>query len=118
MKTSPALFALFGIALGGLVAVSGCARNEPEEPAATASADSSTAGQAIDDATITAKVKAALASEAQVNGTDISVTTNQGQVTLTGAVPQPQIKRAEQIARSIEGVREVDNKLEPARASS
>jgi hyperosmotically inducible protein len=69
-------------------------------------------GQVIDDAGITAKVKSALLAEQGVNGTAIDVDTMQGNVTLTGRVPdQSQAERAVQVARGIEGVKAVDSKL-------
>jgi hyperosmotically inducible protein len=69
-------------------------------------------GQTLDDAGITAKVKAALLAEKGVNGTAIDVDTMQGKVTLTGKVPdQSQVDRATQVARGIEGVKDVDNRL-------
>ena len=44
------------------------------------------AGQYVDDATITTKVKAALLSDSQLKATNVSVTTSQGVVQLTGIV--------------------------------
>jgi hyperosmotically inducible protein len=71
-----------------------------------------TAGQVVDDAGITAKVKAALLAEKGVNGMSIDVDTSQGNVTLSGKVPeQSQVERATQVARAIDGVKAVDNKL-------
>jgi hyperosmotically inducible protein len=70
------------------------------------------AGQAIDDAGITAKVKTALAAEKDVRAIGINVDTVQGNVTLTGQVAsQNEAERALQVARSIEGVKSVDSKL-------
>jgi hyperosmotically inducible protein len=70
------------------------------------------AGQAIDDASITAKVKAALLAEADMKSMGISVETAQGLVTLTGRVPDTaQLERATQVARNVEGVKTVLNNL-------
>ena len=70
------------------------------------------AGQVVDDAGITAKVKAALLAEKGVDGMKIDVDTTQGNVTLSGKVPDPsQVERATQVARGIGGVKNVDNKL-------
>jgi len=80
-------------------------------PAPGADADRS-AGQTVDDAGVTAKVKAALLAESGVDGTKINVDTFNGRVTLKGEVPnQGQIDRAMQVAKGIEGVKEVDNRL-------
>lgn len=71
-----------------------------------------TVGQQIDDATISAKVKAALLAAENVNGTDISVETNAGRVILSGMVPdQNQIDRAVAAARNVEGVVDVESRL-------
>ncbi len=71
-----------------------------------------TAGQTVDDVGITAKVKAALMSESGVDGLKINVDTFNGRVTLKGDVPnQGQVDKAGQLARGVEGVKEVDNRL-------
>ncbi|MCC6534754.1 MAG: BON domain-containing protein [Burkholderiales bacterium] len=70
------------------------------------------AGQTVDDASVTAKVKAALLAESGVDGTKINVDTFNGRVTLKGEVPdRAQIDKAVQVARGIEGVKDVDNRL-------
>ena len=70
------------------------------------------AGNAIDDATLTTKVKAALLADELVKGTQIDVDSSNGTVTLNGAVSTPTHKqRAEQLALNVEGVRTVQNKL-------
>jgi len=80
-------------------------------PSAGEAADR-TAGQTLDDAGVTAKVKAALMSESGVDGGKINVDTFNGRVTLKGEVPnQGQIDKAGQVARGIEGVKDVDNRL-------
>lgn len=71
-----------------------------------------TTGQTADDAGVTAKVKAALLAESGVDGTKINVDTFNGRVTLKGEVPnKAQVDKAAQVARGIEGVKEVDNRL-------
>jgi len=71
-----------------------------------------TAGQTVDDAGVTAKVKAALMSESGVDGGKINVDTFNGRVTLKGEVPnQGQVDKAGQVARGVEGVKDVDNRL-------
>ena len=74
--------------------------------------------QTLEDASITAKVKAALLASDDVKGSVISVHTEQGRVTLEGKVlDAAQIDRAIQIASAIEGVKEVDNRLSASQAS-
>lgn len=71
-----------------------------------------TAGEVIDDATITATVKGKLAQEGLGTLTRIDVDTNQGTVYLTGTVKDTAEKaRAEELARQVKGVREVVNHL-------
>ena len=71
-----------------------------------------TAGEVVDDATISTKVKAALFDDENISGFAISVKTFEGEVTLTGAVDsERQRRRAGEIARSVTGVRAVNNML-------
>lgn len=71
-----------------------------------------TAGEVVDDTTITAAVKAKLFGDPYLSGFAISVTTFKGEVTLTGAVDnQYQKERATAIARSVPGVVRVHNLL-------
>lgn len=71
-----------------------------------------TAGQNVDDATITASVKGKLAGEKAATLTKIDVDTNKGTVYLTGNVENAAMKaRATQLAREVSGVREVVNNL-------
>jgi hyperosmotically inducible protein len=80
-------------------------------PASGGSADRS-AGQSVDDAAVTAKVKAALLAESGVDGTKINVDTVNGTVTLKGEVPDKgMIDKAVQVAKGVDGVKDVDNKL-------
>jgi hyperosmotically inducible periplasmic protein len=71
-----------------------------------------TAGQNVDDATITAKVKEKLAVEKVSTLTKIDVDTNKGTVYLTGNVETEDLKtKAGKIAWQVAGVREVVNNL-------
>ena len=92
-------------ALAGL-ALAGC--NHPDTPA-----DSKvTAGTELDDAVITTKVKAALMTDSLGKGGDTSVETRKGEVLLSGFVDnQAQADREVQLAKAVEGVQSVSNKL-------
>ena len=69
-------------------------------------------GQTFDDAGTTARVKSALLDDSQVSGMDVKVDTFRGTVQLTGFVDTPQQKqRAEEIARSADGVQFVKNDI-------
>jgi len=71
-----------------------------------------TPGEVVDDATITTEVKARFFDESILGGIAISVNTFEGSVTLTGAVDnEEQRNRAELTARSVYGVRKVNDLL-------
>jgi hypothetical protein len=68
--------------------------------------------QRVDDAAITAEVKARLVAERPANLVSVNVDTRQGTVHLQGTVPSLDDKyTAERIARQVSGVRSVDNDL-------
>lgn len=70
------------------------------------------AGDVVDDASITTQVKAKLLEDNITKGIAVSVQTFDGTVTLIGAVEtQAQIDSASRIARSVKGVKKVDNRL-------
>ncbi len=71
-----------------------------------------TAGQVVDDTGISTVVKARLFEDPYVSGFAISVETFEGHVTLTGAVNSEFAKqRATDVARTVDGVRDVTNVL-------
>jgi hyperosmotically inducible protein len=72
-----------------------------------------TAGEVVDDSTITAKVKAALIGDSRTKASQINVNTNQGIVQLAGFVDNPSAKSAAaEVARNVSGVKSVRNDLE------
>jgi osmotically-inducible protein OsmY len=76
-----------------------------------------TAGQNIDDATLTASVKTALARDKLANLTRIDVDTVRGVVSLNGVVPTPADKtRAVEIAQNVNGVKRVIDNLQVQKA--
>jgi len=82
------------------------AKAETKEAAANASA-------AVADAGITAKVNAAFAADPDVSAIRIDVDTKDGVVTLNGPAKSQQARdRATQLAKGIDGVKRVENKLE------
>lgn len=79
---------------------------------AVANHDRIKAGKFIDDAWITAKVKALLLKDEGIKGLAVKVDTHKGTVQLSGWVDNPsQITRAEKIALGVEGVKGVRNDL-------
>lgn len=72
-----------------------------------------TAGENLDDASITAAVKGKLVAEKAANMTRIDVDTNRGTVYLNGSVESAEQKaRAEQLAWQAKGVKAVVNNLQ------
>ncbi|QJA06592.1 BON domain-containing protein [Thermosulfurimonas marina] len=74
--------------------------------------DPRSVGTQVDDATLTTKVKLALIKDPVTKARKIDVDTVNGVVTLTGAVEtEAERRRAEEVARSVPGVRGVVNNL-------
>jgi hyperosmotically inducible protein len=81
--------------------------------AACQSMTGETAGENVDDASITSAVKAKLAGERMGTLTQIGVETTRSTVHLTGVVPTADDKqRAGEIARNVKGVKDVVNNLQ------
>jgi len=81
----------------------GCASSNPT---------SKSAGEYVDDAVITTKVKAAFAADPTVKATEINVETYKGDVQLSGFVAEAgDAQKAVQIARGVNGVTSVKNDI-------
>lgn len=84
------------------VAVIGCAGNRTTR----------STGEFIDDSTLANKVKVALYTDEEVQGTQVEVEAFRGVVQLSGFVDSTaQSQKAEQIAREVNGVQDVHNNL-------
>jgi hyperosmotically inducible protein len=93
------------IAIAGL-ALAGC--NRPDTPPS----EKVSAGTELDDSVITTKVKTALMTDNLGKGGDTSVETRKGEVLLSGFVDnQAQADREVQVAKAVDGVQSVQNKL-------
>jgi hyperosmotically inducible periplasmic protein len=69
-----------------------------------------TTGEYVDDATLTARAKAALVSDKNVSATDFNLDVYQGNVTITGvAKSSEESRRAEADIRKVPGVKSVKN---------
>jgi osmotically-inducible protein OsmY len=80
--------------------------------ACSSTAHRESTGEYIDDAAITAKVKAAIFNEPTLKSTEINVETFKGDVQLSGFVAQPaDAQRAAEVARGIKGVTSVKNDI-------
>jgi hyperosmotically inducible periplasmic protein len=84
----------------------------PEEARAGQSEDDRALSAKVEDATLTAEVKTKLLANEQTDGLDINVDTVRNAVTLSGTVDSSAEKDlAGEIARQVEGVADVSNKL-------
>ena len=93
--------------LAALLVVTGCT-----------SMTGQTAGQYVDDTTITTSVKTKLTAEKAANFTRIDVDTTNQVVTLNGIVESADQKaKAEQLARQVSGVKSVKNNLQVQKQS-
>ena len=104
------------ITLIGALSIAGCGKSEEKTatpaPAPAAPAAKTTVGTDIDDGAVTTKVKSALLADADVKSFDIKVETRKGEVQLSGFVDnQVQMDRAIAVAKGVEGVKSVDNKM-------
>jgi hyperosmotically inducible protein len=71
------------------------------------------AGNAAQDAAISATVQSQLALDSELRTSGIHVDTFQGRVALRGVAPNtPARERAAQIAAAVDGVRSIDNRLD------
>lgn len=128
-------FKLMGVAILLVAGLAGCDKPGPAETAGkkldhvvedarekmSDTADQATdkldaqgekAGVAIDDAEITAKVKAAIFAESGLKALQISVETRKGVVMLSGSVDtQQNSDTARTLASAVSGVHEVENRL-------
>jgi hyperosmotically inducible periplasmic protein len=79
----------------------------------TVKTDPRSASGVVDDGAITMKVKAALAGDPRTKAHQINVETREGAVQLSGFVDSSEAKStAEELARSVDHVRSVDNELD------
>ena len=99
------------IVLGSIIGISSCAVGITLTGCASTPTHEST-GEAIDDSTITAKIKAKYAGDRDVSAMQVGVETYKGVVQLSGFVNNDYAKtKAEQLARKVAGVSRVENNI-------
>jgi osmotically-inducible protein OsmY len=104
----PNTAALILAALLSSAVVAGCSSSPTQQ----------SAGQAVDDGVVTAKVKAALVADPVTKAHQINVETFKGTVQLSGFVESDEARsRALQVARDIDGVKRVKDALEVRKGS-
>lgn len=107
MRTLLATSLGIALSLGSLCAVAADANSKPNSTSTAASTSSEQPGT---DAWITTKVKTELMTTKGIPSTDISVTTNNGVVTLTGVLDtKAQVKKSIACAKGVKGVQKVDS---------
>jgi len=78
----------------------------------TSTSKKESAGEYVDDAVITGKIKAAVLEEPSLKSAEINVETSKGIVQLTGFVrSRTDINKAVEVAKGIEGVKSVKNDM-------
>jgi osmotically-inducible protein OsmY len=83
-----------------------------DEKAAAPVSKQESAGEYVDDAVITTKVKAAVLGESSLSSAEINVETYKGTVQLTGFVgSRADIDKAVQVAKGVKGVTSVKNDM-------
>lgn len=96
---------------GGVGAKTG-ANEAVKDKSAGANAKDESHGEYVDDAVITAKVKAAVLDEPSLKSAEINVETFKGVVQLSGFVgSSADIKKAEAVAKGVNGVKSVKNDM-------
>lgn len=107
IERTPVLILATFIAAGALV---GCSATGDRGAMESAGA---TAGRVMDDSVITGKVKSALIADPTTKAMQIEVETYEGRVQLSGFVDSEAAReRAVEIARNVEGVKEVQNSMQ------
>lgn len=90
------------IALVAMVALSSCSRNSVVDDT----------GEFVSSSYVTSKIKAKLVAEVGLRGLNISVSTSNNEIILTGVVDKPQqVQLAGSVARSVKGARRVRNHI-------
>jgi hypothetical protein len=93
------------------------ASRQPAAPGQPAAAGQQTAGEAVDDAVVTAKVKARLVDDEVTKAYQINVETFKGTVQLSGSVDSEEARsRATELAKNVGGVKDVKNSLQIRRS--
>ena len=99
-------------ATAAILVLGACTRDERKEVRTEVKQATNAAANVVDNAALTAKVKAALLADELVKGTQINVDSTNGVVTLSGAVESSaHMQKAEQIAKGVSGVTRVQNNL-------
>jgi hyperosmotically inducible protein len=109
--TSAALAAILSVT--ALFMLSACDKQPPATASAVPAPATVSVGTTIDDSLVTSKVKSALLADPDIKSFDLKVETRGGEVMLSGFVGNlAQVDRAIAVARAVEGVKVVSNKMD------
>ena len=101
------LLLCLGISTAAVTTLTGCNNNE-----SAANPPAQTVGQVVDDKTLTVNVKAALAQNPDYKFGDVTVDTMNATVQLSGFVnTSDQKSKAVDIAKGVQGVKDVEDKM-------
>lgn len=110
MKSRSARFT--GLAAAGIVLLTGSVAMLVAEDIYADTQRQESAGELLDDAVITTRVKAAFVNDERVSALRINVTSNKGILQLSGfANSREEAERAVEVARIIPGVKEISNDI-------
>jgi len=99
---------MYALGICAVLSVSACQK----QPQVDQTASTTTLGNDVDDSLITTKVKSALMNDEDIKSIDFKVTTDQGNVILSGIVNnQMQIDRSLMLVKTVSGVKNVTNQL-------
>jgi hyperosmotically inducible protein len=99
------------LVMAGLIAIPAVHAAETKT-LGTGAAVGQTAGQYVDDATLTTKVKVALLADSLLSAFEVKVDSDKGIVTLTGQVDKAEtIQRAVKLASAVPGVKGINTQL-------
>jgi osmotically-inducible protein OsmY len=102
------LLLCLGLSTAAVTTFTGCAGNQYDR----------STGEYIDDKSLTTRVHSALADNPDYKFSDVNVDVFRGTVQLSGFVNNSDQKsKADDIAKGVQGVKEVDNKIEVKPAS-
>jgi osmotically-inducible protein OsmY len=116
-STITTILAVTALAFGtGAIATEATSRDETRvatsKPVKEPANKKESAGEYVDDAVITGKVKAAVFEEASLKSAEVNVETYKGVVQLTGFVEsRASINKATRLAREVKGVKSVKNDM-------
>ncbi|KFZ29934.1 hypothetical protein IDAT_02280 [Pseudidiomarina atlantica] len=111
LRLTSLIAGIFAVTFGPAVIAANVQDTQAEQPQEQSAMDK--AGDYIDDAAITTKVKSTILGSDALNVLEINVETQDGVVQLSGFVKEAEdVDTAERLARNVEGVKDVENDIQ------